>query len=373
MQATFDRLHAKDALTLATKTLANRPHVPTLAGVRVHADATAGTVTFTAHNLDAVTSATIPADVADGGTVLLPGKVVRDLVKTGADRVTVATDGDQVTFGPAVVRPLALADWPAPLAIPADDGTVWTADELDTLARVVPAAATEEARPMLTGVYFDPDGCAVATDSYRMHVGDLPAGSGPLSGRLVPSATVRQVVGWKTETVSVTAGTSTDAPRRDRMDVVRFDAVKVAGPVKRRRETVVTVTAGTIEAAFPAWSKLMPDLADTITVPVNGAAFVDAVKIVEPVTAGQVNTPITLAPRADGRLQLSAGGQEGAATAVLIESGPDVPSIAFNPRYLREVLTSTGVDTVAHFRDGLKPAVFVNCKVRCLLMPMRVN
>lgn len=66
----------------------------------------------------------------------------------------------------------------------------------DAVATVAPSASSDETRPVLTGVYVDPDaGKWCATDSYRMMIASVPDASGfdrfGDSGAIIPASALR--------------------------------------------------------------------------------------------------------------------------------------------------------------------------------------
>ena len=78
------------------------------------------------------------------------------------------------------------------------------------IGQVSVAASTDDARPVLTGVFFETEAGRlrmVATDSYRLAVRDVPTVEAPLSGLvpvralrdpLAPSRPTRFVLRWET-------------------------------------------------------------------------------------------------------------------------------------------------------------------------------
>lgn len=364
--ATVDRALLKDALTLVGKNQ-GRPHLPILSSVRI--DFGDGELVLSAHNLDMGIIARIPASVSREGATLVPLKLLANLVKAGP--ATVELDEDDEHFvtvtgsGRAVLRPLHLEDYPRPLPPSTEKVGELDAVDLDTMARVLLAAANEEARPMLTGIFVDA-GRAVCTDSYRMHVGTL-SGDG-IQSTLIPGVAARTFTAWKLGrgTLDVTASDGQ----------ITLTGRHIGGTVKNPRVVDIQMTVRLIEAAFPNWPSLWPpDVAEcrgTVAIKPLMAA-VDAIR---QVTLGQINTPVTITAGEDGLLLTTAGGEGTASQRVPATLAADWPEVALNPTYLLAALKAceAGDAVTIGARDGLKPFTFRSGgTVQVLLMPMRVN
>src|SRR5690606_14521656 len=171
--------------------------LPVLAGIRT--ELTGDELTLTGHDLEL----TITVAVRDGvrgerdGVAILPARLVSDVVKAlppGA--VEVEVDGDQARITASrsefTLRVFPVDEFPR-LPEPTGDAVTLDAAELaGALRQVVPAASSDDARPILTGVLVTAEAGGlrlVATDSYRLAVRDLPGQSILAEGQsvLVPS------------------------------------------------------------------------------------------------------------------------------------------------------------------------------------------
>ena len=87
-----------EAVTWAARGLPNRPPVPVLAGVLIEADEQ-GTLTLSAFDYEVSARVTVQADVTEGGTVLVLGRLLADISRNLPARpVDVSTDGNKVTM-----------------------------------------------------------------------------------------------------------------------------------------------------------------------------------------------------------------------------------------------------------------------------------
>jgi DNA polymerase III subunit beta len=124
---------------------------------------------------------TIPAEVSSEGAVVLPSRLLLDVVRSlPADRLTLelrAAEGDVEILAKAAtfrLRTLRLEDFPS-LPQPTAEGRISlpTAAFVDTVTKVARSASHDETRPVLTGILVSAAGeqlTMVATDSYRLSV-----------------------------------------------------------------------------------------------------------------------------------------------------------------------------------------------------------
>jgi DNA polymerase-3 subunit beta len=337
--------------------------LPVLTGLRVEAANNRIAVTGTDLELTITASGDAMTDVP--GTVVLPARLTADIIRSlepGVVTVTVEDESCKIEGGRSNfdVRVLPADEFPR-LAVPdLSAGTVVDGQAFGkALAQVVPAAGTDDARPILTGVLIsqnDGDLRLVATDSYRLATRDLP-GIGPLQADdvNVPAralAEVGRLIG-KNEKVTVILGAR--------------DVTFASG------DTVLTSVL--IQGEFPPYKRLIPDtLPNSLTV--EREHFIEAVTRVS--LLAREATPIRMAMTADG-VELRAITQDvGEAVEPVdgIFSGNDL-TCAFNPLYMRQGLESCTGDTVTLLTtDALKPALLrsqADPTFTYLLMPVRVS
>src|SRR6185312_6739681 len=93
----IDRDVLADAVTWVARGLPARPPVPVLAGVLIEAD-DEGSLTLSAFDYEVSAKVTVPADVSEGGTVLVLGRLLADISRNLPGKpVDVATDGNKVS------------------------------------------------------------------------------------------------------------------------------------------------------------------------------------------------------------------------------------------------------------------------------------
>jgi DNA polymerase-3 subunit beta len=297
----------------------------------------------------------------------MPAKLVVDILRAlpaGAIEIDAGDadahiEADRSQFS---VRLIPADEFPK-LSTPTDDPVSLPAAELrDALRQVVPAASTDDARPILTGVLLaaESDGLRlVATDSYRLAVRDLP-GRGSL----------------------LTEGQSVLVPSRALNELARLlddDDTEVAIRLGERDASFevagTRLTTRLIEGEFPNYRSLIPS-AHPNRLTVGRQALLDAVKRVR--IMAKDATPIRLL-QTEEKLQLMAVSQE------LGQANEDVDAkyegaeltVAFNPQFLLEgVEVTAGDDITLESVDALKPALIRSTEgdeFLYLLMPVRVS
>lgn len=163
------------ALGLVARVASTRGTLPILSNVllkiednRLHVSAT---------NLDIAISCELGAQVQDEGSLTVPARLLQDFVSSlpagvieleqEEQRLKVTTDSYK-----SVINGVSAEEFPVMPAI--DDGMTWKISGpllKKALQQVLIAASNDEARPVLTGVYFHTvDGVlyVAATDSYRL-------------------------------------------------------------------------------------------------------------------------------------------------------------------------------------------------------------
>jgi DNA polymerase III subunit beta len=368
----------KAALTQAKPFIDRNAYLPALGCAKITAQDGALTVTTT--DLDCTVTVTVAARVAAAGAELVPFKSLFATMPKGKGKGELelrSGDGDMhVTNGHvSTLRTVPLADYPLTGAarIPAAGEVTVRSYELDpaVLGLVVPAAATESTRPILSGVYFT-KGQIAATDSYRLHVADVDI---DYPNVLIPGALAAQIV---------------KAGRLARMDVST-----TTDPAGRERVAGIAITAGNIawwtagiDGEFPNYRQLIPAGYPTHVV-CDRPALAEAVGHVKSVVR-DATTPVRLHLFGD-RIDLEVITQDvGVAKATVAArlsgggyskwlSSRDPMTVAFNPGYLLGCLAAgTTPEVNIGLVDSLKPSLLADVDptgpaCRRILMPVRIG
>ncbi|MDX1658102.1 MAG: DNA polymerase III subunit beta [Nitriliruptorales bacterium] len=376
MKLRAERTEFAEAVSWATRTVGARVTLPALSGVLL--DAADGKLTCRATDLEVSAEVTAPVQIDEPGTVLLPGKLLSQLVARFPDApVELSGDVDRVEIrcGRATfhVRGMPVDDFPT-LPEPAEDApqaTIASGVLARLTSQVARAASADEARPVLTGVQLEASEdtlTAAATDSYRLAVRTVAWSDGVDAEALVPARALQEAAKAATEAGGDVA--------------ITFEEGQVSFLFGDRR-----LTTRLIEGGFPNYRQLLPEGTDTTAI-VERSELVEALQRVAVVALGQANTPVTL-KFSDGTVELHAGNQEigDAAEALPAQVDGDEVTIAFNPTFLLGGLDATGTEQIRiEMRDPLKPAVLRPQAAEdvedeeaevddltYLLMPMRVS
>jgi DNA polymerase III subunit beta len=204
-----------EAVAWVARALPARPVIPVLSGLLVEA-AGAG-LTLSCFDYEVSARVGIPAEVAEPGSALVPGRLLAEITRSLPQRdVEISSVADMVSLrcGSAEFELVSLPveEYPGLPEPPPAAGTVDGGVLAAAAAQVVPAASRDDTLPMLTGVCVDIDGTAMtlaATDRYRLAVRSVawtPAVAGLRAAALVPARTLADVARTMDAGVPVTIG-----------------------------------------------------------------------------------------------------------------------------------------------------------------------
>ncbi len=340
-----------DAVTWTARSLPTRPPVPVLAGVRLEAESD-GSLHLSSFDYEVSARATVAADVAEPGVVLVSGRLLAEISRSLPDKpVDLALDGTKVTVTCGASRFSLLTmpadEYPNLPTMPAATGTVDGDLLTHAVAQVTVAASRDDTLPLLTGVRVEMEGekiTLLATDRYRLALRELvwrPVSPAVSQVALVRARTLTDVAKTLGSSGEVTVALSDTGG----VDLIGFE-------VGGRRTTSLLV-----DGDYPPVRRLFPDETPIHAV-VDRQALVDATKRVALVA--ERNTPVRLS-FSDGQVQLDAGQGDDAQASEVIEAslvGDDI-SVAFNPSYLLDGLGAIDTPFVRlAFTHPTKPVEF---------------
>ncbi|WP_067821159.1 DNA polymerase III subunit beta [Actinomadura kijaniata] len=329
MEFRVERHALADAVAWAARTLPSRPALPVLAGMLVEVTAE-GTLTLAGFDYEVSTKVRTEADVAEPGRVLVPGRLLSEIVRNlPAEPVDVALKGSEVVvrcgsaeFG---LQVMPVEDYPTLPDVPDRAGTVSGDVFAEAVGQVTPAAGRDDTLPMLTGVRVDFDGGVLrmaCTDRYRIAARELP---------------------WSPDQEGFTAGVV--VPARTLADVAK--AIRPGDEVSLSLTGITDSLIGISMGGRSMTTRLLDDqfinyrsrlTGDwTSTAKVQTAPFVEAIKRVALVT--ERSTPVRLA-FGGGQVQIRAAAGDAARANETMPaelSGPEI-DIAFSPQYLLDGL-----------------------------------
>ncbi|MFN0146565.1 MAG: DNA polymerase III subunit beta [Dehalococcoidia bacterium] len=332
-------------LSIVGRAVATRSTLPITANVLLQTDK--GRLKLAATNLDIGISAWVGARIEAEGATTVPSRLIADFVASlppATVTLEIPERGRQVKLecarNESVINAMDAEDFPRINSI--TDGV---AVELDpkvlkkTIERVEFAAASDDSRPVLTGIHVKAEGTRLtfaSADGFRLAVADVTLSS-PISEPLeviVPAQALRELgrlVGDSSEPVEM-----------------RVNAQKTQVQFTM---TDLELVAQLIQGTFPNYSQLIPaEFTTKATVSVEefkreariAAIFArDGSGIIRlQLYPGEGGGPgrLTVSARAD-----EIGNNEGEIDAK-VEG--DASKIAFNSRYLQDVLGALSVESV---------------------------
>ncbi|HEY7723148.1 MAG TPA: DNA polymerase III subunit beta [Pedococcus sp.] len=374
MKFRVEREVLADAVTWVARGLPARPPVPVLAGVLIEASAD-GTLTLSAFDYEVSAKVTVPADVAEPGTVLVLGRLLADISRNLPNRpIDVTTEGNKVavTCGSSRFSLLMMPseDYPTLPTSPEPTGTIAGDVFTQAVAQVSIAADRGDTLPILTGVRVEIDGekmTLLATDRYRLAMRELtwnPEATDASYVALVPARTLSETAKalGAAGSIDVALGSSAGGE-----GLVGFEA--------GQRRT----TTRLLDGEYPKVTSIFPTSVESEAV-ITTAELVEAVKRVSLVA--ERNTPVRLR-FTEGQVTIEAGTGDDAQASEAVEAtltGPEI-EIAFNPQFLLDGLGAVGTEFARlSFTQSSRPAVLsgqakvdseADTSYRYVLMPVR--
>jgi DNA polymerase-3 subunit beta len=352
-----------EALGTAGRAVSGRGGLPGLSGIR--ADLSGDRLQLTGSDLDLTITVSVTVSGEADGVAVIPARLSSDIVRAlepGA--VSVSADNDELAisagrsqFG---IRLIAGDEFPQLAVLSSEPVAIKSELLAEALKQVVPAASSDDSRPILTGVLMAAEAGGlrlVATDSYRLSMRDVPGISVLGEGQtvLIPSRALNEL--------NRILGQGDEVLLRLGEREASFDV------------GAVSLVTRLIEGEFPNYRGLIPDSHPNVLT-VQRDELLDALRRVK--LLAREATPVRLEMSTEG-LELVATTQDVGNAREQVE-GTYVGSpltVAFNPQYLLEgVEVATSEQITLSTIDELKPALVRIADVDeflYLLMPVRVS
>ena len=325
-------------LSIVGRAVATRTTLPITNNVLLATDD--GRLKLVATNLEMAISCWIGAKIEEEGSITVPARLLTEFVSSlPSDTIAVNLSPQTKTLGlkcarfEARISGIDAKEFPP---IPSVDEGTNTVVEVDALRQainqVVFAAATEESRPVLTGVCTQFEGNTLtlaAADGFRLAVFKMPI-KNKVSQKLeviIPARTLAELnrlIGDEEETVSITLN-----PNKSQV-LFRLKSTELVSQL--------------VQGTFPNYSQLIPKSYNT-RVMVNVAEFLRATKTASIFArdgSGIVRLVVTPGSESNpGKLAVSARSEEIGDDVGEIDAtveGADA-KIAFNGKYLTDVLS----------------------------------
>jgi DNA polymerase III subunit beta len=333
-------------LSIVSRAVSPRSTLPVLANVLLATDD--GRLRLSATNLELGITCWIGAKIETEGSTTVPARTFTDLVNTLADQrvdldLNVRTQKLNVRSGASdtTINCIDAQEYP-PMPVPdmTDGIQINVADFKEMIHQVVFAASTDEARPVLTGVLVKVEESQItlsAADGFRLSVrkADLSSPVPRAVSAIIPARAL-------SELARVAA---------DNNQVVNMMLPPGRNQVIFRLKDVELVSQ-LIEGAYPDVQQIIPRSSQTRTV-LSTAAFLKACKQAEIfaresslIARIKINPGGELQP---GTVEISGQSEETGSNQNVVDANIDGKAllIAFNVRYLREVLDVVKTPNVA--------------------------
>lgn len=333
MKLRIDSTEFARGTAAAVRAIAARVATPVLAGMVLDADDT-GTLRLSAFDYETAISATVAADVAEPGRVVLPGKQLAAIAATlpagdldfSADGSLARLSAHGARYGLAILNADDYPTLPEPPAtVCAVDADVFAA----AVARCAVSARGNERGPWTTVLHveIEPDGITlVATDSYtltRQRIDVTTDVTEPLTG-------------------DVSARALLDAVKRARGTVELGLDGNLFSVTTGGQQTVTRLVA----AEFPPYQRIIDSLPEpSTTVTVEAAGLIEALS--RSLAVLERNHPISITYAEGGITYQAAGdGLANLAGDVAAEVRGETVTQMYNPQYLADAIKATPSSTV---------------------------
>lgn len=350
------------ALSSVARIANTRNTLPILSNVLLKTDNTR--LSISATNLDIGITHYIGSKIEQKGAITVPARLMQDFVTSLPDsvlqleltdnRLNITTNQYQST-----INGISAEEFPVMPAI--NGGVLWKLPAKDfkrALGQVVFAASSDDARPVLTGIYFHSDSgsaTAAATDSYRLAEKKLGKHKEPINF-LVPAnaaADLLRIISDSDKEVAIT---------HDDQQVL-FQAGDVS------------LVARLIEGNYPDYHKLIPTKFAT-TATLKKVDFLNIAKVSSLFARESAGSITINADKSSGQVSINAiASQLGENTATAdarVTGGGDV---TLNSRYLIDALNAfTGDEVEFCFNGKLEPCILRSSSdpgYLHLIMPLR--
>jgi DNA polymerase-3 subunit beta len=333
-------------LGIVSRAVSPRSTLPVLGNILVATDE--GRLRLSATNLELGITCWIGAKIEEEGSTTVPARTFTDLVSTLPPNqvsmdLNVRTQTMNVRCGTSNtdLKCIDSQEFPPMPTLDMDEGIEIDAEDLREMIRQVAfAASADEARPILTGVLMtveDEEITFAAADGFRLSVRTTKLAS-PLE------KDIRAVI--PARSLSELARVSADGSK-----TITMMLPPQSGRVIFRTENTELVSQ-LIEGTFPDYAQIIPQGHDTRTV-LSTDAFLKACKQAEIFAReGSLIAQISITPGGDlkpGTVEISGQSEETGSNQTIVDASIDGPPvlIAFNVRYLREVLDVIHTPNVA--------------------------
>ena len=361
VQVTQENLN-KALQNIASVAVGARGQLPILSNILIKTES--NRLSLSATNLEIAITEIIGAKVSGQGTITIPARILREyVVSLPKGKIDLSLDGRKLNITSdqhhSQINGVSSEEFPIIPTIKTKP--VWRVDSSTlkkALNQVVFAASSDDARPILTAVYFHQNEGSIylaATDSYRLSEKKIGTSKQPIS-LLIPASALndlQRVLSDETEEVSVYI--------EGQQVLFKFDNVELISRL--------------IEGDYPNYRKLLPTKFETIA-KLNKTAFISATKLASlfaKENAGSITAEIS---SEKNQMEIKSGesqvGENSTAIPADVKGGGQV---ALNSRFLSDGLQSLEGENIEFKMNGkLEPCLLHSDKDKDyihVIMPLK--
>lgn len=332
-----------------------------------------GRLKLSATNLELGVVKRVNAQIQEEGSITVPAKTFLEMINSLTNNELVLESSiEQLKVSSkkftATINGISASEFPTiPLAT--EEGTLLDSKLLSsTLPKITFAAASDEGRPILTGILTEVKKGSldlVATDGFRLAHKTVKLDGGEKSFKsLIPRRTFEEVVRLISEELGSKEGEKVEISTSENQNQMIFKIGQTQ------------LSSRLIEGQFPAWDKIVPQKFENRTI-VDRLELLKAVKIASIFAKDNANIVKFETKKNSIKVVSEAkelGSQETEIDAQ-VEGSPI--TIAFNARYLLDALSAiTKNQMVIEFSGNLSPALVKPIGeegLEYVIMPIRLS
>lgn len=352
MKLTVMQENLSRALSTVSRVASSRSSLPILSNVLLRTEG--NRLFIAATNLDIAISETVGAKIDKAGSITVPARLMQDFISSlPAGKLELEATDNKLKITAerfdSTINGISADDFPVMPTIEGGSELEFaTAEFKQTLQQVLFAASTDEARPVLTGVYVfsSEDGknlYVAATDSYRLAEKTLKKPSKNIS-LLIPAHSLQELlraIKEDTESIKIT-----------------FDEQQA-----RFKISDVEIVTRLIDGKYPDYKKLLPKSYET-TASLSRQSLTEITKV-SSLFAREAAGSITLVIDEDkNQLSISSiASQVGENTATAQAEVSGSATITMNSRYILDALQAfNGENIQINVNGKLDPCILTDPK-----------
>ncbi len=356
-------------LSAVSRSVGVRSTLPVLGNILLSAEGKK--LKIAATNLEIGVIKYVSAEVGEEGELTVPAKTIVEIIQgLGPVKVELETNSDVLSVSAgkfkASVNGISASEFPV-IPLSEGGGVSFKASILKGSSQILFAAASDEGRPILTGVLTQASGGKldfVATDGFRLAHRQVKLEDGKQTFKsLIPRRTFEEVL----RIIDEEAGEE-DA-------VVEISTSTGANQVIFKIGQT-TISSRLIEGSFPNWEKIIPTEIKSRGV-VDRAGLLSAVKLASVFAKSEANV-LTLKVEKD-KLSISSEAKELGSQSNEVEAqieGEEM-EIAFNSRFLQDALgAANSTQLMMEFSGPLSPTLIKPVGeegLQYIVMPVRLS